>query len=398
MKIKLKLLHELIASVPLELQEQFHRHQLNTSTHRLKIFCGVLIVARIVHVLIVFPYSSTKTLFDFFREKIHNPFYVISFVLLFYLTVTYFSKKDRSSVVWFLCHLFVIFNLVLSVSHMFYFGENIHLIFFWFIVLFTLIPNFSPKVFITLSILYFIAAVAAMKYKNPVITFGYGDPESLVIEYFFAIIIIKILLYSSEVKTFVNTFRINVLNENLQELSVTDELTKIDNRRSFLNYMDIVWKQCQRIKLPLSIMMIDVDYFKKYNNSLGHLEGDKTLIAIAQCLKNNIKRKTDIVARFGGEEFVCLLPFIEKDIVLGFAKSLIQSVENLNIPHPMSECSKYVTISAGISTIIPDDNNSQTELLEEADKALYMAKKSGKESGFVKFFSGGLMWKSNNDG
>jgi len=159
---------------------------------------------------------------------------------------------------------------------------------------------------------------------------------------------------------------------------MTDELTKLNNRRSFLDYMETIWKQSRRLQLPVSVLMIDVDYFKKYNDSMGHLEGDKALIAIAQCMKNQIKRDTDFVARFGGEEFVCLLPYIEKEDAANFAKELVQSVENMGLPHPMSEHSKYVTVSIGMASTIPDDNNSQTQLLAEADKALYTAKESGR--------------------
>jgi len=167
-------------------------------------------------------------------------------------------------------------------------------------------------------------------------------------------------------------------NEKLKALSVTDELTKLNNRRSFLEYMELIWKQNQRLKLPVNILMIDVDYFKKYNDSLGHLEGDKTLIAIAQCLKNSVKRETDFVARFGGEEFVCLLPFVTEDEALDFAKTLVQSVENMKISHPMSEVSSFVTISVGMASAVPNENDSQTKLLDEADKALYTAKEKGR--------------------
>jgi len=166
--------------------------------------------------------------------------------------------------------------------------------------------------------------------------------------------------------------------EKLSALAKIDELTKLDNRRSFLEYIDLIWKQNHRLNLPVTVLMIDVDYFKKYNDSLGHLEGDKALIAIAQCLKNNVKRETDFVARFGGEEFVCLLPFIDKDEALEFGKALVQSVEDMKIPHPMSSHSKYVTISAGMAINVPNDNNSYTQLLDEADKALYSAKETGR--------------------
>jgi len=166
--------------------------------------------------------------------------------------------------------------------------------------------------------------------------------------------------------------------EKLKALATIDELTRLDNRRSFLEYIDLIWRQNHRLNLPVNILMIDIDYFKKYNDSLGHLEGDKALIAIAQCLKNNIKRDTDFVARFGGEEFVCVLPFIEKDEALEFAKTLVQNVENMKVPHPMSLHSKYVTISVGMASIVPNDNNSHVQLLDEADKALYSAKESGR--------------------
>jgi len=164
----------------------------------------------------------------------------------------------------------------------------------------------------------------------------------------------------------------------LKELSITDELTKLNNRRSFMEYMNLIWKQNRRLRLPVSVLMIDVDYFKKYNDSLGHLEGDKTLIAIAQCLKTNVKRETDFVARFGGEEFVCLLPFLGRDEALDFSKTLVQRVENMKIAHPASGVSSFVTISAGVASVIPDENDSQTAFIDEADKALYAAKHSGR--------------------
>ena len=167
-------------------------------------------------------------------------------------------------------------------------------------------------------------------------------------------------------------------NEKLRALSTTDELTKLNNRRSFLDYIDVIWKQCRRLHVPVSLLMIDIDYFKKYNDTLGHLEGDKALIAIAQCMQNQLKRETDFVARFGGEEFVCLLPYIEKSDALFFANELVKSVEDMQIPHPTSELSNYVTISAGLARILPGDHNTYTQLLHEADKALYTAKQSGR--------------------
>jgi diguanylate cyclase (GGDEF)-like protein len=201
----------------------------------------------------------------------------------------------------------------------------------------------------------------------------------------FARYLFKTELHDSKNNRSTDINKLNELNkqligkiEKLETLSLTDELTKINNKRSFLEQMNLIWEHCQRLRLQLSVVMIDVDNFKKYNDSLGHLEGDKALIAIAQCLKNELKRETDFVARFGGEEFVCLLPFIEKDDAIAFATTLVRSVENMKIPHPKNEHSKYLTISAGLAHIVPSENNSSAQALDLADKALYTAKKSGR--------------------
>ena len=174
------------------------------------------------------------------------------------------------------------------------------------------------------------------------------------------------------------TEELSSLSEKLKALSVTDELTKLDNRRSFSEYINVLWKQNHRLHLPITVLLIDIDCFKKYNDSLGHLEGDKALVAVAQCLKGNVKRESDFIARFGGEEFVCLLPFINKNEAFEFAKGLVQSVEDMKIHHPNSECSKYLTISVGMANVIPDENNDYNQLLDEADKALYCAKEAGR--------------------
>jgi len=167
-------------------------------------------------------------------------------------------------------------------------------------------------------------------------------------------------------------------NERLAVLSTTDELTKLNNKRSFMEYMDIIWKQNHRLNLPITVLMIDVDYFKKYNDTLGHLEGDNALVAVARCIKGHAKRETDFTARFGGEEFVCVLPFMEKDEAVNFARALVKKVEAMKIPHPASDLSEYLTISIGMAAAVPDAGDSYIRLLNEADKALYMAKGSGR--------------------
>jgi diguanylate cyclase (GGDEF)-like protein len=196
------------------------------------------------------------------------------------------------------------------------------------------------------------------------------------------VVVIAVVISKKFVGLVRETDRLNkelrIKNDNLTTVSATDELTGLNNRRSFLEYIDIVWKQNHRLNLPITVLMIDVDYFKKYNDSLGHLEGDKALTAVARRIKNHVKRDTDFVARFGGEEFVCVLPFTEKNVAENFAKTLVTSVELMEIPHPENASSKYITVSIGMASAVPDNNNTYSQLLYDADKALYAAKESGR--------------------
>ena len=300
-------------------------------------------------------------------------FITVSFLLF----TRHFSKKDKHSVLWFICYLFIILYFIVSVYTILFSEIFLVLqIFFTCTFLYTFVPDFKPKIFISFLVLWYIIFVGLLTYKSHL--FVFGGPQVFALNIFLITLIIRILQYNSKVIKFIDIYKIKILNEKLESLSMTDELTKINNRRSFLNYFDLIWKQSRRLQLPVNVLMLDVDYFKKYNDSMGHLQGDKALIAIAQCMKNQIKRDTDFVARFGGEEFVCILPYIEKKDAENFAKALVQSVEDMKICHPMSEISKYVTISVGMASVVPEEHNSQTQLLDEADKALYKAKHSGR--------------------
>ncbi|MDR2729877.1 MAG: GGDEF domain-containing protein [Treponema sp.] len=228
--------------------------------------------------------------------------------------------------------------------------------------------DFKPIMSILPSLLFYAAAFGILTYMKPDELVSY----QLYITYvFLAIVTVKIFYYNSRVKSY-------KLNFELKFLSKTDELTGLDNRRSLLEYMDFLWKQCSRLKLSISIFMIDIDFFKKYNDLFGHIEGDKALIAVAQCLKKEIKRKTDFVSRYGGEEFVCLLPYTDQEGAIYFARKLVKTIEDLKIAHPMNDRSGYLTISIGVSSTIPDMNDLPVNLMDNADKALYNAKGAGR--------------------
>ncbi|MGD1904828.1 MAG: diguanylate cyclase domain-containing protein [Leptolyngbyaceae cyanobacterium] len=172
--------------------------------------------------------------------------------------------------------------------------------------------------------------------------------------------------------------KLALANTELAELAHVDKLTQLANRRYFDTCMKQEWLRLQREKHPLSVIVIDIDYFKPYNDTYGHLQGDNCLQAVAQALSQTIQRPADLMFRYGGEEFVAVLPntYIEGAVVL--AEKMQQAISQLDIPHHTSLVSNHITISLGIATRIPNPQQTWTALIDEADKALYRAKERGR--------------------
>ncbi len=172
-----------------------------------------------------------------------------------------------------------------------------------------------------------------------------------------------------------NQIALKQLQENLTKLAITDGLTGISNRRCFDQHLLSQWNHALRAKKPLAVAMLDVDWFKKYNDYYGHLMGDECLKQIANILINSCNRNIDFVARYGGEEFAMILPETQTPLVL--MTKLFHSLESLAIPHGMSEFGQ-VTLSVGVSMRIPTYNENPSALVLEADEALYTAKHQGR--------------------
>lgn len=164
----------------------------------------------------------------------------------------------------------------------------------------------------------------------------------------------------------------------LDNISKIDGLTGIPNRRRFDEYIDLQWQNSQRSGSSLSVIMIDVDHFKAYNDFYGHGGGDKCLKKIAKTLFETIKRPNDLIARYGGEEFVCLLPATELEGAISIAETMRKNIISQSIPHEKSPVADYVTISLGVSSINPIKESTPSILLETADKALYEAKNNNR--------------------
>ena len=172
--------------------------------------------------------------------------------------------------------------------------------------------------------------------------------------------------------------RLKRANDLLKELAHIDFLTEIPNRREYTRMIKIAWREGMRSGNKLSVILIDIDHFKSYNDNYGHIEGDKCLQKVARFLQCNINRPTDTVARYGGEEFILVLPNTDEDGAITIAELIQTKLEQLNIPHAHSPTAKHITVSQGIASIIPSASNKLSHLIQAADEALYTAKKSGR--------------------
>jgi diguanylate cyclase (GGDEF)-like protein len=174
------------------------------------------------------------------------------------------------------------------------------------------------------------------------------------------------------------TRQLSEANALLAELSATDPLTGLANRRTLEAHVEGEWKRLARSGGDLALVMLDVDHFKAYNDSLGHPAGDACLRRVAEALRRLAQRPGDLVARYGGEEFACLLVGLESDQALAHAERLRALVEELQLPHPASGVGPVVTVSLGVAWARPAPAGNWRKVLAAADGALYRAKARGR--------------------
>lgn len=167
--------------------------------------------------------------------------------------------------------------------------------------------------------------------------------------------------------------------QQLEDLIHIDHLTQIPNRRQFDSMFKKEWMRSQRSKVPLTLYMIDVDFFKTYNDFYGHALGDEVLKMVASSMKGICKRGADFLARWGGEEFALLVTELDAEHAAQFGEKICTTIEQLKIKHSQSAVSEFVTVSIGGLTVLPGDSEvTQTDLLTKADELLYQAKENGR--------------------
>lgn len=168
------------------------------------------------------------------------------------------------------------------------------------------------------------------------------------------------------------------LNKELSDLSEIDGLTGIANRRHFDEFFEHEFRHSIRYKTPISLMMLDIDFFKEYNDHYGHLNGDKIIIKIAEIIKKHAKRSNDLAVRFGGDEYIVLLSDATEEFCNNIAFNIQEELKQLNLVHDFSSIVPRITLSIGIASLIPNRDSQPTTLLEYADNALYQSKENGR--------------------
>lgn len=168
------------------------------------------------------------------------------------------------------------------------------------------------------------------------------------------------------------------MQKRLEALSFEDGLTGASNRRMFDSRLEDEFESARRSGQPLTLMLIDIDHFKQFNDLYGHLKGDDSLVSVACALKQLGRRRRDVVARYGGEEFAILLPETDGDAARTMAERCRTMIGELKVPHEKSDCSDFVTASIGVGTVVPSPTMACRSFVQSVDKLLYAAKKNGR--------------------
>jgi two-component system cell cycle response regulator len=170
---------------------------------------------------------------------------------------------------------------------------------------------------------------------------------------------------------------LQVLNTQLEKLATHDSLTQIANRRKMETVLHQEWRRCQRHHHPMTLILLDIDHFKPYNDNYGHPQGDECLRQVAQVLQACAKRPGDLVARYGGEEFLLILPNTDQTGAMTVAQQIQSSITELGIPHSYSPVGNTVTVSLGIAVVDPVTHDATCDsAISLADQSLYEAKKT----------------------
>ena len=177
--------------------------------------------------------------------------------------------------------------------------------------------------------------------------------------------------------------RMFTIESRLKSISLTDALTGIANRRNFDEKIIAECKRSKRENDTLSLLLVDIDYFKNFNDHYGHQKGDECLVNVAQTINKHARRANDLAARVGGEEFALIFPGIDEHNALKLADAMVEEISQKRIPHEKSQITDHLTISVGVASIKPANDESWEQLISKADQALYLSKEKGRNQAIL---------------
>jgi len=321
-------------------------------------------------------------LFTLFQEEVSKAFLrvVVTVSIFFSLLVIFTPVRTFSESIL----VYQIFSLLASVYM------------FWFLSKAAITGRDGARIFLHGTIILFITMINDILYNNQIISTAQLIPFGVVYFTFCQSLILskrffdqfhtvdqqrKMLEFHQfdlEDKVKRRTSELEKANLKLQEISMKDGLTGVANRRRFDEYLFMECRRMNRENHPISLIMCDIDYFKKYNDAYGHQMGDECLIVVAKTLENSTNRVSDLVGRYGGEEVGIVLPNTPLEGAVSLANAMREKISDRKLPHKDSDVSGFVSISLGVSCITQGENYDPKILIEKADVALYQAKRNGR--------------------
>lgn len=271
-----------------------------------------------------------------------------------------------------------LFSLVLIISFLFDGGVDGFSPFWMCLVPFVsfFIYGLKKGMYIGVTVVLMVVAILWTPVSNYLI---YPYSDSFIIRFPILYAACLLIAWAFEFVRHYTYLKLKTTINQLENLTRIDELTKIENRRAFNIRLNELWLLFSNKDSYISILMLDVDYFKKYNDTYGHLEGDKVLKNIAETICSVVNKKDGFVARWGGEEFVILLPFYDLDGARTIGEEILSAIRLSAIPHRATELeSGIITVSAGLATAFHNNIEDSNKLIELADQSLYEAKNSGR--------------------
>lgn len=336
------------------------------------------------------------------KPKLDAPFFLlfsglyvlgnIAFLVIFSILKKRQNKPNFMRIATILLHAFIIcYAITESVQVVFELeiSGNIYrfLATFFVVAFFPTIGRISKSIYMILYIVISEMVIAYLRNRG-VMVYSYAEIMGL---FLVVCLIASNIYYSSSITTFElkmdliqSNNALEVANQKLATLSVTDPLTGLSNRRAFSDHIENCWRTALRSNGPVGLLIIDIDNFKKYNDTYGHQAGDICLQRVASSISDQFNRSIDMVCRYGGEEFAVVLSHVSLENSAALAEQVRKEVENIAIPHKKNLPSGVVTVSIGVATFVPTIDETYDDLIRMADDALYQAKSDGRNRVYIR--------------